>query len=86
MLQYLIMSRSLTYAQRASRALEHAGITAIVTKAPKNLSQNGCAYAIKVSEKRLADALRVLHDNDLQPGRVYLETKDSVFREVTGLE
>jgi rhodanese-related sulfurtransferase len=72
MLHYLIMCRSLTYAQRAARVLEQAGITAIVTKAPQNISLDGCAYCVKVSEKRLSDALYELNAAALAPGKVYL--------------
>ena len=38
MQRYLIMCRSLTYAQRASSALERAGITAVVARALSVLS------------------------------------------------
>ncbi len=81
MLQYLIMCRSLTYAQRAAKALERAGITAIVTKAPQGSSDSGCAYCVKVSEKRMPDALRVLKVNGLNPGKILLLEADA-FREV----
>lgn len=76
------MCRSLTYAQRASKALERAGISAIVTRAPQGSTPNGCAYCVKVSEKRMTDALRVLKKNGLGPGRILLQQEDSVFREV----
>lgn len=76
MLKYLIMCRSLTYAQRSARALENAGITAVVTKAPQDVSNAGCAYCVKVSERRLREALSVLKDAGLSPSRVFLQ-KDS---------
>lgn len=72
MLFYLIMCRSLTYAQRAARALERSGITAIVTKAPQKTMAEGCVYCVKVSEKRLAEALTVLNNAGLGPGKVFL--------------
>ena len=81
LLQYLIMCRSLTYAQRASKALEKAGITAIVSKAPHGSSASGCAYCVKVSEKRMTDALRILKINGLGPGKILIQEKD-IFREV----
>ena len=81
MLQYLIMCRSLTYAQRASKALERAGITAIVMKAPQGASNAGCAYCIKVSERRMPDALRILKSNALGPGKILLQ-ENGAFHEV----
>lgn len=69
---YLIMCRSLTYAQRAARVLERIGITAIVTKAPQGTGHEGCAYCVKVSEKRLAESLTALKNADLGPGKVFM--------------
>ena len=40
----IIMCRSLTYAQRASSALERAGITATISRAPQELTNRGCGY------------------------------------------
>ena len=48
MTQYLIMCRSLTYAQRAQKQLERAGISAAVVKAPQGLNTSGCGYAVSV--------------------------------------
>jgi len=69
---YLIMCRSLTYAQRAARALERDGISGIVTKAPQGVVQEGCAYCVKVSERRLADSLTALNGGGFEPSRVFL--------------
>lgn len=82
MLHYLIMCRSLTYAQRAAKALERNGITAIVKKAPQGITSGGCAYCVQVSEKRLSDALRVLKGAGLGPGKVLLQQGERTFREV----
>ncbi len=79
---YFIMCRSLTYAQRAARVLERAGITAIVTKAPQGLSKSGCAYCVKVSERRLPDALMTMKQAGLGPGKVYLVGGDGLAVEV----
>lgn len=82
MLQYLLMCRSLTYAQRASKLLERSGITAIVTKIPKSAAGSGCNYCIKVRESRLAEALRILNDDGLSPTRVFLLYDDGSVSEV----
>ena len=47
----LILCRSLTYAQRAVRALEGAGITAVVARAPQIYLDSGCGYCARISEK-----------------------------------
>lgn len=84
MLQYLLMCRSLTYAQRASRLLERSGITAIVTKIPKSAAGSGCNYCIKVSEKRLSAALSELNAEGLGPSKVFVQARDGSVSEVSG--
>lgn len=83
MLYYLLLCRSLTYAQRASRVLERMGITATITKAPKSAVSQGCTYSVKVSEKNLARSLAALHDAGLGPTRVLLLSRDGSVREVS---
>ena len=82
MAHYLLMCRSLTYAQRAARTLERYGITAIVTRGPQGLSREGCAYCVKISERRLADAVKVIRNAGLGPVRVYLTEQTGAVREV----
>jgi len=76
------MCRSLTYAQRASRALERIGISAIVTKAPKSVTGQGCNYCVKISEKNLVRALATLKDAKLGPTRVFLVAHGGSVSEV----
>lgn len=80
--QYLIMCRSLTYAQRASAALEHSGVTAPIARAPREISAEGCGYCVKVSPKKLRDALRVLSEAKIPYGRVFRQS-DGGYAEVT---
>ena len=54
MVYYLIICRSLTYAQRTAAVLERAGITARILRSPKSIAGEGCSHAVKVSERRLA--------------------------------
>lgn len=82
MLNYLLMCKSLTYAQRSSRTLEHAGITSVITKAPKSATGIGCGYCVKVTEKKLASALAALNAAGLGPSRVFLQTEDGYVSEV----
>ena len=41
MVYYLIVCRSLTYAQRTAAALERAGITAHIRRSPRAIDQEG---------------------------------------------
>ena len=82
MVYYLIICRSLTYAQRTASALERAGITARVLRAPKSVAGEGCGYAVKVSERRLAASLVLLNRMGLKPRSVYIAEADGSDREV----
>ena len=82
MLYYLIVCRSLTYAQRTAAALERAGITAHILRSPKSIAGEGCSHSVKLSQRRLADALRVLHRVGLEPRRISITAGDGSYREV----
>lgn len=83
MVYYLIICRSLTYAQKTEAALERAGITAHIMRSPRTISGTGCSHAVKVSERRLADALTVLKRVDMAPERVYIMSADGSYKEVS---
>ena len=76
---YLIKCRSLTYAQRTAKVLERAGITAITAKTPQYLSDEGCGYCVKLSGKRLSDALFVIKSAGLQPGAIFVRGDDGKY-------
>ncbi|MBS7219097.1 MAG: DUF3343 domain-containing protein [Oscillospiraceae bacterium] len=82
MLYYLIVCRSLTYAQCTAAALERAGITAHILRSPKSIAGEGCSHSVKLSQRRLADALRVLHRVGLEPKRIFITSGDGSYREV----
>lgn len=82
MVYYLIICRSLTYAQRTSQALERAGITAHILRSPKSISGEGCGHAVKISERNLADALAVLGRVGLAPTKVFIQSADGSYKEV----
>ncbi len=81
-MRYLIMSRSLTYAQRAARVLEKNGISAGVIKAPVGLSGNGCSYSVAVSSAKGQKAVDILRKAGLLQGKVYLQKTDNSIEEV----
>lgn len=78
---YLILARSVTYAQRMQLALERAGLRCQIFRAPRELTDLGCAYAVRLAAADLADALTVLHREALDPVQIFLNQR-GVFREV----
>ena len=65
------MCRSLTYAQRAARQLERAGISASITKAPQTVTASGCSYGVGVRERTVNSALSVIRGAGIKLGKVY---------------
>ncbi len=82
MVYYLIICRSLTYAQRTARMLERAGISGHVMRTPKLISREGCNYCVKVTEQRLTDALKLLRREGLAPKQVFVQNADGLYSEV----
>jgi len=69
---YLILARSVTYAQRMQRQLEKAGIRSRMQRPPRDLTELGCAYALRISVTDLARALTILHQAGLSPVQIFL--------------
>ena len=82
MLYYLIVCRSLTYAQRTAAALERTGITARVLRSPKSIAGEGCSHSVKISQRSLPEALLVLQRADLAPKRVFSKDVGGDYQEV----
>ena len=80
-MQYLIMCRSLTWAQRSAALLERGGITASVVKAPQGLSTSGCGYAISIY-RRLEEARHLLAKNNMINGKIFKRTENGEYQEM----
>ena len=81
-MRYLIMCRSLTYAQRAAKILERHAISAGVTRAPAGLSGNGCSYCAAVACGRGIAAADILRREGLLQGKIYQQNTDGTVKEV----
>ena len=82
-MQYsLILCRSLTYAQRAAKTLERAGVTATVRKAPQGASDRGCTYAVKLRSASLDRALQLLKETGVPYGKRFHIQPDGSLQEV----
>ncbi|MDD3346302.1 DUF3343 domain-containing protein [Oscillibacter sp.] len=78
---YLILARSVTYAQRMQKALDRAGIRCQISRAPRDLTDLGCAYIVRVAVSDLTSALIALHGERLDPVQIFLYQR-GVYREV----
>lgn len=77
----LILARSVTYGQRMQKALARAGIRSQIFRAPRDLTDFGCAYTIQVSTQDLLSALIVLRREKLPVTQVF-RYQQGVYREV----
>ena len=68
---YLILARSVTYAQRMQKALAKAGIRTQIFRAPRDLTDLGCAYAVQISSYDLSPAIAALRRENLPPLHVF---------------
>lgn len=79
---YLILCRSLTYAQRTAAALERAGIKSRTIRSPKSISGEGCSHSVKIAEIDLSDALSVLYNAGLRPKHIFVSKEGGEYGEV----
>ena len=82
LLYYLILCRSLTYAQRTASVLSRAGLKAPIQRAPSSVAEEGCSHAVRVAEYELQRALAALARANLTPNRIFLSEQDGHYREV----
>ena len=80
---YLILARSVTYAQRMQKTLDRAGIRCRIFRAPRDLTDLGCAYAVQIAAADLSRALTALHRQGLDPIRIFSYQR-GVYQEVSG--
>ncbi len=81
-MHYLIIIRSLTYAQRAAKALERAGIMSYLVRPPIELSGKGCSHALKIRADNYEKAEKVLRDGGFEYGAVYRIDRSGKAEEV----
>ena len=79
---YLLLSRSITHAQRMSSVLGKAGINHRLLRPPLGLTDKGCSYAVRVVEPEFWRAVKTLKEAELLPVRVFFTTGDGVYREI----
>ncbi len=78
---YLILARSVTYAQRMQKVLNRAGVRCQIFRAPRDLSNLGCAYAVRIATVDLTAALTSLHAASLDPVQIFLYQR-GLYQEV----
>lgn len=81
MAYYLIVCKSLTFAQRIRSTLERGGISAWLTRTPASISPSGCSYCVKIRQRDLEKSLRLLKKFKLPYVGIFIGGKEG-YREV----
>ena len=67
-----MLARSVTYAQRMQRVLLRSGLRCQIARAPRDLTDRGCAYVLRVAAPDLSQALIALHRESLDSVQIFL--------------
>lgn len=78
---YYFTFRSQTAALHAARTLEHAGIEALVMRAPKAISRQGCGYCVHIYAEPHRAKIELARQK-IAWQRVYLQQPDGRWEEV----
>ena len=79
---YIIMCRSLTYAQRAVRLAEKSGYYAGLIKLPQHLTPEGCSYGVKVRARDVDAVRRRIAASGIKVGKLFAVDREGELREV----
>lgn len=82
MVNYLLIFRSLTQAQRAMHICRSAGIVGTLMRSPKGLSGEGCSHSLRLPESSYAAAIKQLRQNGTMPRKIFRADRGA-YREVT---
>lgn len=78
---YIIVCRSITYAQRLAASLNRGGVRAHIIRTPKFLSPRGCSHSVRISEKNAVRAREIFAELDLVPEQVYQVDPNGTIQE-----
>ena len=78
---YFLLFQSLSRSQRAASLLRRQGIYCTVTKAPQGTVPGGCAYGVKLAERKLTAALELLQREGIAYRRLLFYTPEGTLRE-----
>lgn len=68
---FLIIVKSITYAQRALGILSRNGISSNIIKPPVSLGKGSCSYALKIKEINPEKAVSVLKSSNIPISGVF---------------
>lgn len=79
---FYITFRSVTFAQRGERILQRIGLDCTLMRTPKELSQRGCSYCLRIRPGDSMEAVEALKLNQIYFSKVYAVMKDGGVEEI----
>jgi len=67
-----LLYRSVTFAQGAQRSLNAERLSAAVSRAPKQVTSDGCAYIVRVEGSRIDEAIKIVQSQRRVPEKAFL--------------
>jgi len=80
---WLITFRSVTFAQRGERLMKQEGIFCTLQRTPRELSERGCGYCLRLRGRDAMAAVSLLQRGSLSFGKVYRLSDDGKPEERT---
>ena len=72
MKEWLITFRSITFAQRGERAMRKNGVPCALQRSPKAISQRGCGYCLRLTDRNAIRAVGILQKEQLRYEKIYV--------------
>ena len=79
--ELLITFRSVTFAQRAERALRRGHIATQMQRTPRSLTARGCGYCLRLRATDALSAVAILQDEQIAYGKLYAINEDGTPEE-----
>ena len=80
--QYVILARSVTYAQRAEEALRRSGVECSIQRTPKWMEEKGCGYSLRLNCRDVMTAAAFLRQAGIHFRRAYTLRDDGTPEEL----
>ena len=81
-MEYLLVCRSVTYAQQTKAVLDRSGISSKIVRTPVGVASESCGYSVKISDSDYHTALSVLNNEKHKPKRIIAHYSDGSYTEV----
>ena len=79
--EWLITFRSVTFAQRAERALQRRHLPCQIQRTPKHLTERGCGYCLRMRGADVPSAVDWLHREKISYEKIYAIREDGSTEE-----